>query len=251
MSIEQGIGAPQELDTGLTGVETANQFVRIRTAGVAGLVKRFEELANAATVPGTLRKVVRKASQPLFDEYKNLAQQREATGNLAASVTRKFVDYKEGAVCIVGPRQTGPVGDRPERRSGNHAWLVEFGTAPRKPGTRGRRTYINVHQSINGKFSRKGSFNNTEFENMGRGYYFLMGSKFEPSRQGQGKAGYSRDFSDSRGTREQHPITLKPGDTIAGMPALGLMQKAIAARGSEVLGILTSLLEKEIAVRGG
>jgi hypothetical protein len=99
--------------------------------------------------------------------------------------------------------------------------------------------------------TKAGGFNNTEFENMGRGYYFLMGSKFEPSRQGQGRAGYSRDFSDSYGTREQHPITLKPGDTLRPMPALKLMEKTIRSRGPEVLGILTSLLEKEIAVRGG
>jgi hypothetical protein len=130
MSIEQGIGAPRELDGGLTGVELANQFITVNTAGVRDLVKRFQDLTNAATAPATLRRIVRKASDPIFNDYKDRAQTFEATGNLAASVTRKYVDYPEGVVCVVGPRQTGPVGDSPERRSGNHAWLVEFGTGP-------------------------------------------------------------------------------------------------------------------------
>jgi hypothetical protein len=252
--ITQGIGAAQVLEDGLTGVESARQFVVVRTSGARDLVKRLEELSESASRTKLLREIVRKASQPIFDEYKRSAQEREATGNLAASVTRKFVEYPQGVACIVGPRQTGPVGDRPERRSGNHAWLVEFGTNRRKPGSQGRRTYINVHQNINRKFTQSGGFNNTEFENMSRGYYFLMGSKYEPSRQaGTGKPGYSRDFMLGKDGKsgEQHPITLRPGDTIAGMRRLGLMQKAIDSRGSECLGIMRNLLEQAIAVRGG
>lgn len=252
MALSQGIGEARDIGGG-TALERANQFVRISTAGVRDLVKRLEELANKATTPAILRKAVRTASKPLFDDYKNRAQSREATGNLAASVTRKYVDYPDGVVCIVGPRQTGPVGSTDTARSGNHAFLVEFGTSARKPGTQGRRIYINVHQRINGKMSRSGSFNNDQFEQMGRGYYFLMGSKYEPSRQGGGKAGYSKDFMLGKDGRsgEQHPITLHPGETIAAMPKLELMQKAIAATDRQVFAILKKTLEAEITSRGG
>ena len=252
MSLTQGIGEARDIGGG-TALESANQFVRISTSGVRDLVKRLEELANKATTPAILRKAVRTASKPLFDDYTNRAKSHEATGNLAASVTRKYKDYPEGVVCILGPRQTGPVGSTDTARSGNHAWLVEFGTNARKPGTQGRRTYINVHQRINGKMTRAGSFNNQQFEQMGRGYYFLMGSINEPSRQGGGKAGYSKDFMLGKDGRsgEQHPITLRPGDTLAPMPKLELMQKAISATDRQVFNILKKTLEAEITSRGG
>lgn len=252
MALTQGIGEARDIGGG-TAVESANQFVRISTAGVRDLVKRLEELANKATVPATLRKAVRTASKPLMDDYTTRARSHEATGNLAASVTRKYVDYPSGVACIVGPRQTGPVGSTDRARSGNHAFLVEFGTSARRPGTQGRRTYVNVHQMINRKMSRVGSFNNDQFEQMGRGYYFLMGSKYEPSRQGGGKAGYSKDFMLGKDGRsgEQHPITLHPGETLAAMPKLELMQKAIAATDRQVFAILKKTLEAEITSRGG
>lgn len=251
MALSQGTGAPNLSEDGLTGVERAGQFVTVRTAGARELVRRFRELA-AAAAPDILQRIVRRASEPIFNDYKALAQRHEATGNLAASVTRKYKNYAEGAVAVVGPRQTGPVGDRPEARSGNHAWLVEFGTAPRRPGTRGRRTYINVHQMINGKMSRSGSLNDEQFRSKGKGYYFLMGSLDYRRNQAAGRSGYSRDFAGPgpRGDgREQHPITLKPGDTIAGMPALHLMEDTIQANGNEVLAILKSELIKQINLR--
>jgi hypothetical protein len=186
-------------------------------------------------------------------DYEARAKSHEATGNLSASVTRKYVDYPEGVVVVVGPRQTGPVGSTSDRRSGNHAWLVEFGTDARKPGSRGRRVYVNVHQSINRRMRKSGSFNNTQFEQMGRGYYFLMGSINEPSRR-TGKPGYSRDFAGpgpGGDGRKQHPITLAPGETIAPMKPLGLMEKSISATGASVLAVLRSTLEAEINARGG
>jgi len=253
MAIEQGIGAPREFDDGSTAVQQANQFVTVRTAGTRDLVKRLRELAAAASLPDILRKAVRKASEPIFDGYQDRAKLHEATGNLAASVTRKYKDYPEGAVVIVGPRQTGPVGSTRDRRSGNHAWLVEFGTARRRPGTQGRRTYVNVHQMINRRMTKAGSFNNDQFASMGRGYYFLMGSIDEPSRQGGGKAGYSKDFMLGKDGKsgEQHPITLGPGDTIAEMKPMHLMQDTIMFNGSRCLQILRSALENEINRRGG
>ena len=252
--IEQGIGSAREIDGGSSAVERANQFVTVSTAGARDLVDRLLSLADAASSPKILRKAVRKAAEPLEANYVARATSREATGNLAASVAKKFVDYPNAAVCIVGPRQTGPVGSTPDRRSGNHAWLVEFGTGPRKPGSQGRREYVNVHRMINARMRRAGSFNNSQFESMGRGYYFLMGSINEPSRQGQGKAGYSRDFAGpgpGGDGRRQHPITLRPGDTIEPMPALGLMESSISSTASQVLAILRSQLEAEINARGG
>jgi hypothetical protein len=253
MALTQGIGAARVFEDGQTGVQKANQFVTVSTAGARDLVQRFLELATAATAPATLRKIVRKSSEPLMKDYAARAAAHEATGNLAASVTRKYVDYPEGVVCVIGPRQTGPVGSTPDRRSGNHAWLTEFGSGPRKPGSKGRRAYINVHQSINGRMRRSGSFNNTQFEQMGRGYYFLMGSINEPSRR-TGKPGYSRDFAGpgpGGDGRQQHPITLSPGDTIAPMPPLGLMEKTISSTASSVLALLRSQLSAEITARGG
>lgn len=251
MAIEQGIGTPR-FEGEFTSVQRAEQFVSIRVGSdIRDLVKRFRELATAASQPEVLRRVVRKASKPIFDGYTARAKRHEATGNLAASVTRKYVDYPTGAVCVVGPRQTGPVGSTPERRSGNHAWLVEFGSGRRKPGSKGRRAYVNVHQMINFRMTKAGSFNNDQFEQMKGGYYFLMGSINEPSRQSGGKPGYSKDFSDSYGRREQHPITLKPGESIEPMPALGIMEDTIASTSSQTLAMLRSALEAEINARGG
>jgi hypothetical protein len=255
MSLSQGIGSPREFDDGLTSVQQANQFVNIRIGqDVRDLVKRLEQLASVASRPEVLRRCVRKASKPIMDGYSSRAKMHEATGNLAASVTRKYVDYASAAVAVVGPRQTGPVGSTSSRRSGNHAWLVEFGTSARKPGTKGRRTYINVHQAINFRMRRAGSFNNDQFARMGSGYYFLMGSINEPSRQGGGKPGYSRDFAGpgpGGDGRQQHPITLRPGETIAAMPALRLMEETIASTASQSLAMLRGALEAEINARGG
>lgn len=255
MAISQGIGAPQVLESGQTGVERANQFVTVKTAGARDLVKRLNELVQAASSARILAEAVDRASRPIRDDYRDAARRHEATGNLYKSVGKPKVKTYAGtdgpaAVAVVGPRQTGPVGSRPGVESGNHAWLIEFGTKPRKPGTRGRRTYVNVHQMINKRMKFSGGFNDREFSQMGRGFYFLMGSKYE--REGaSGRPGYSRDFSDSYGTREQHPISLAPGDTIAGMRPLGLMERAITGNGSQALSILKAYLEREIAVRGG
>ena len=249
--ISPGVGAPREIDGGGTGVERAGQFVTIRTAGARDLVRRLEELAGAASRADIIKKACLKAAKPIEDDYRSLAQQHEATGNLHKSVTTIYRAYENGGVAVVGPRQTGRGGSQPGVESGNHAWLVEFGTGPRKPGSRGRRAYINVHQAINGKMRRAGSFNNTQFERMGKGYYFLMGSANDRGVVGNK---YSRDFAgpgEGGDGRPQHPITLKPGDTIRKMEPMSFMQDVIAANASEAFGILKAYLEAEISIRGG
>jgi len=247
LELSQGIGEARDIG-GSTGIESANQFVTIRTAGVRDLVAELRRRAGSATAP-ILKKIVKRAAMPIEKKYAELARNHTATGNLAASVTHEIKAYADGGViAVVGPRQTGSVGSTDDARSGNHAWLVEFGTSRRKPGSQGRRAYINVHQAINGKMSRKGSFNNSQFEAMGRGYYFLMGSINEPSRQGSGRAGYSRDFMLGKDGRsgKQHPITLRPGETIAPMKPLKLMQKTIDGTAGQVLEALKAGLEREL-----
>lgn len=251
MAITVGQGSPLSGDGGLTNLQVANKFVRIETAGARELVKQFQELASRAASVEVLQRIVRKASEPIFDGYKQRAREHEATGNLAASVTRKYKNYPEGAVAVVGPRQTGPIGDTPKARSGNHAWLVEFGTAARRPGTKGRRTYVNVHQMINGKMSRVGSLDDQKFRTAGGGIYFLMGSKDYRASAG-GRPGYSRDFAGpgpGGDGREQHPITLKPGETIRGMPPQHIMEDTVSANGRRVLEILKSELNRQIMLR--
>lgn len=239
-SITQNNPTPRDLG-GSTGLEQANQFVTIRTSGVRELVDRLNSLVTAVEANETLRKIVRKASRIVMDEYREMALRHEATGNLAKSVTVVRRSYNNGrggkaAVDIIGPRQTGRNKSQEGVESGNHAWLVEFGSGPRRPGTQGRRTYVNVHQSINGrmKLHPGKSMNDDQFKNAGRGYYFLMGSLRE---RGPGNS-YSRDFAgpgDGGDGRKQHPITLQPGETIAPMPALHIMSDVITACSGDVL----------------
>lgn len=248
--LTQSQGSAAVLDDGMTGLEKAGQFIVIRTAGVRDLVRRLTDLAGAAAAPQAIRSACLKAAAPLEAGYRQRAKEHEATGNLAKSVMTIYRAYPDGGAAIVGPRQTGNGSSKPGVESGNHAWLIEFGTKDRKPGSRGRRAYINVHQMINKRMDRAGSFNNTQFEKMSRGYYFLMGSAKE---RGTGNR-YSRDFAGPgpRGDgRRQHPISLGPGDTIAGVPPGHLMQDTIAANSRRVFSILKNALESEIAQRGG
>jgi hypothetical protein len=228
---------------GESSLEKTKGFVTIQTAGIREMAKELERLAGNAA-PRLLMDAVVKASRPIAVNYAAAARQIQATGNLADSVTTEKRPYARAAVAITGPRQTGPVGSRDSAVSGNHAWLVEFGSGRRKPGTQNRRTYVNVHQMINGKMRRHSSANDAQFARMSKGYYFLMGSINEPTRQGKGRAGYSRDFmlgNDGK-SGEQHPITLHPGETIAPMPAHHLMQKTIQS----TAGVVQSLLFAEI-----
>jgi hypothetical protein len=220
-------------------------FVSIQTAGAREVAKELELMAlRAQRDPGQLRaKAVKKASEIIKKGYK--AKINNVTDNLNKSIRTETRQYEGATVAVTGPRVTGPVGADPELGSGNHAWLVEFGTGARKPGTQGRRTYVNVHQMINGKMKRAGTFNNEQFASMGRGYYFLMGSKKERTRQAKMGSGYPHDFgSDAPG--EMHPITLKPGKTIKAMPAKHLMEKTISENSSAVLASLIANMKNYI-----
>ena len=82
------------------------------------------------------------------------------------------------------------------------------------------------------------------------GYYFLMGSIREPTRQARAGSGYPHDFAFTEG-RGQHPYTLHPGETYGAMPARELMQKTLASVGSQVnsslISLLTTAINKAIA----
>lgn len=242
---------------GGTAMQRATSFIVVRTAGVRELVEELKRLANVVEADQVLSAAVRAGSRIIAEDYRTIAERHGATGNLGRSVTiykRRYKNRSGGSavVDVVGPRQTGPVGSTKDMASGNHAWLVEFGTDRRRPGTKGRRTYVNVHVMVNRRMMlhRPGiSMNDEQFAKAGKGYYFLMGSKYEREGQPTARAGYSRDFSDSHGTREQHPITLEPGETIAPMPGLHIMEDVITATHSDVLEKMSSVLVAAINKR--
>lgn len=228
--------------SGQTANEIVKGFINIQTFGAREIAKKLEVMAfRAGQDAGKLReKAAKKAAKILERGYKDKI--RNATGNLTKSITTQVRQYEGATVAVTGPRVTGPVGADPEKGSGNHAWLVEFGTGPRKPGSQNRRAYINVHQAINGRMQRAGGFNNKQFEQMGRGYYFLMGSKNEPTRQAKAGSGYPHDFvpDGKGGTR---PFFLKPGETYKAMPAQHPMERTISENSSAVLAALIANMQ--------
>ena len=239
---------------GVTSLDRTKGFVSIQTQGVRELARELERVAGTLAAPGLLRKCVRQASKPIREGYKALASKPfaagsgGATGNLAKSTITKDKEYEGGqiAVAITGPRQTGPVGSQEGVESGNHAWLVEFGSGRRRPGTQNRRTYVNVHQMINGKMRRTSSaMNDEEFARRSRGYYFLMGSLNEPTRQSKRGKGYSHDFAGGK-DGETHPITLAPGESIDPMPAYAPMERTITSSAAQVQALLAQFIQAEI-----
>lgn len=243
--ITQGQGSPRDFG-GSSGKQLAEGFVNIQTAGAREFAEQLRKIAN---------KVGEDADRLLYESCRDAAkiiQQRyrskvgNVTGNLGKSVRIQKRSYpQDGAVlAIVGPYQSGRGASREGAESGNHAWLVEFGTVARKPGTRGRRTYLNVHQMINGKMRRAGSFNNDQFANMSKGYYYLMGSINEPTRQARMGRGYPHDFGETGG--KMHPVTLHPGETYGAMPAKHAMEQTIAETGPEVLNTLINGIQSKI-----
>lgn len=239
--ITQGQGSPRTFG-GQTGKSLAEGFVTVKTAGIREMAERLEALAAQMGEPKALESAVKKAGEHIKRGYK--AKIRNATGNLSKSVYIKTKTYDAAAVAIVGPRQTGSGRGTEENGSGNAAWLFEFGSGTRKPGTKGRRTYINVHQMINGKMRRHSSANNQQFANMSKGYYFLMGSKYEEARQAAMGKGYPHDFGISGG--KMHPITLHPGDTYARMPASHAMEKTISEQQGAVFDTLKAAIQANI-----
>lgn len=243
MAIQIDATMPRDFG-GRSARQIVEGFVNIRTAGAREVAQELELLAlRAMKDPGKLRaKAVKSAAEIIKKAYKSKIN--NVTDNLSKSMDTRIRQYDGATVAITGPRVTGPVGADPETGSGNHAWLVEFGSEPRKPGTQGRRTYINVHQMINGKMSRAGRFHDEQFANMGRGYYFLMGSKNERTRQAKAGSGYPHDFGSTNG--RMHPVTLKPGESIAPMPPQSTMQKTISENSSAVLSALIANMKNYI-----
>jgi len=240
--ITQGQGSPRTFG-GQTGKSLAEGFVTVKTAGIRELAEELQAIAAKMGEPKALEDAVKKAAEHIRRGYR--AKVGNATGNLKKSVRIKTKTYDAAAVAIVGPWQTGTGSATEKDGSGNHAWLVEWGTDRRKPGTKGRRTYLNVHQLINGKMRRHSSANNQQFANMSRGYYFLMGSIKEATRQARMGKGYPHDFGYTNG--KMHPITLHPGDTYPAMPAKHAMQKTIDEQQGAVFNTLKAAIENTLA----
>jgi hypothetical protein len=220
----------------------AEGFVTVRTAGIRELVEQLQALAKNVGKPDRLESIVRKGAKLIENDYKQRVG--DVTGGLQKSVKTKTKVYEGAVVAITGPLQTGATGSSNTQASGNHAWLVEFGSGRRRPGTQGRRTYINVHQMINGKMRRHSSANDQQFAAMSRGYYFLMGSRNEPTRQAREGRGYPHDFGFTNG--RQHPITLHPGEDYGAMPAKHPMERTIQAQGQAVYNTLEAAIKNTI-----
>lgn len=249
MALQRDNPVPNVSDIGLgTNDLQAGSFIRVQTAGMRDLAASLLKLSGSMG-PDLLARIVREASTPIREGYRFRAELHEATGNLAKSVKTKTKKYDGAAVAITGPEQTGNRGADNDRPSGNHAWLVEFGTPRRRPGTANRRTYVNVHQKINGKMRTSGTLNDKEFASRGRGYYFLMGSLREPTRQNKRGSGYSHDFMSGMSIKGIVPMTLKPGETYGGMPKLALMEQTINQRKDAVLSYMKQRLTAEINAR--
>jgi hypothetical protein len=243
---------PRILPTGQTAREAAEGFIGIRLEGVDELIR---SLLRAATQVGEdatprLNAACRVAMREVMNNYKRIVP--DVTGNLRKSVRIRGIKNQRArgvGVAIGGPQhivggggKTGRAWDVEVKGAGNHAWLVEFGTGRRRPSTQNRRTYINVHQKINGRFRRIGDrgkkwFDNEQFERMGRGFYFIMSSRDEPTRRARRGSGYPHDFG---------PIAIAPNETYGAMPPRNAMERAILSSKSRTLSILTDAIRGEI-----
>jgi hypothetical protein len=248
--INEGRGFPN-VRGGRTNKQAAG-FVNVDTRGVQELSQRLVNEASRMDASGksgeeALKRAISPALKILGDRYKdNIGP--DVTGNLRKSVQNKYVPYpKDSAVIgIVGPKSTGRGAANELEGSGNHAWLVEWGTPRRRPGTNNRRTYVNVHRLINGKMKRHAtSMNDEQFQNASRGYYFLMGSINEPTRQAKFGSGYPHDFMSNQ-AGDIRPMTLHPGETYGGMKAKHPMRDAITAQGNNARRALEAALIAQV-----
>jgi hypothetical protein len=227
---------------GQTGKQLTNAFVTVKTAGIRELAEKLEMLGARMGEPKALQNCVKLAGEHIKKGYK--AKVNKVTENLSKSVRIETKSYDAAAVAIIGPWQSGTSGATSKQASGNHAWLHEFGSDARKPGTKGRRTYLNVHQMINGKMRRHSSANNSQFANMSKGYYFLMGSINEATRQAKMGSGYPHDFGTTDG--KMHPVTLNPGETYGAMPASHSMEKTIGEQQNAVFNTLQTAIQNTL-----
>ena len=235
---------PRVLDGGQTGAQRAAGFVTVQTSGARDLARKLlrasTQFGADATKP--LTDAARKAMKPVMGRYIAKAKSSQVSGNLWRSVQ---VEAGKNKYAGVGIAVGGPVHvvnsdkwDIEKKGAGNHAWLVEFGTGRRRPATQGRRTYLNVHEKINNSFRKMPNagrpFDNEQFERMGRGFYFIMGTKNNPHRK-QG-AGYPHDFL----------MALAPGQTYGPMPARHWMEQSIREGAGAALQSLLVALQQQI-----
>jgi hypothetical protein len=135
----------------------AQAFIRIGVEGIRPILETLENVAGVLSAGESLERVLERAARPIRDTYRAAALRHDATGNLAKSTTIKTKTYRPGvSVAIAGPRHTGSQGATGSQASGNHSWLVEFGSnGRRKPSSRGtRKTYVNVHEVINRRMTK-------------------------------------------------------------------------------------------------
>jgi hypothetical protein len=228
---------------GQTGSSIAGGFLSFRVEGLDDLVANLLRASVRAGIDAQkpLNDACRKGAQKVMAAYAQSLP--TVTGNLKRSVTvRQFRKKTRPGVggAIGGPVHVkeGEEWDVLKRGAGNHAWLHEFGTGPRRPGTQGRRTLVNVHQRINGRFRRVGDGNqwlrNDEFDRLGRGNFFIM-SSYEKRKNFRGR-GYPGEFL----------MALESGDTYGAMPAAGKMEAAIRSSGSAVMSTLMQALADQV-----
>lgn len=225
-------------DPSLSASQVAGAFLRINTSGIEAAVERLLEVAGVFG-EAQMKSAVREALKPIQKAYKaNLPA--NVTGNLRKSVGTKVKTYNSGVTFgIVGPRHyaSGSEWDVEERGAGNHAWLIEYGTKRRRPGTQNRRTYVNVHRRINGKMKRHATgITDEQFSNLSRGYYFIMSSYNEPTRQRKKGSGYPHDFI----------MTLQPGETYKGVEGTRPMTRAIGSQSSNARRALEQAIRRKI-----
>jgi len=227
----------------MSNLATAISFVRLRIddRSINLLRDTLQDLQGVFDSQRTLEDILRQAGRPIQSAYKNGLRAHDATGNLSASTRIKTKRYSASgvAIAVVGPVQTGREGATQDRPSGNHAWLFEFGSNGRRsPSTRstGRKTYVNVHQLVNRRMRLAARLEDSDtFASRGRGYYFLMSSWKEPTRQRRAGKGYSHDFLPGKKV-----YTLQAGETYGAMPAYSLMQNSIRSQASRAQSIIRS-----------
>lgn len=220
----------------------AEAFVKVQITGIKGVMDTFDSIIEPFERADVLAKICSKAAGPVAKTYRAKALTHDATGNLAKATTIKTKKYPYAAAAIAGPRQTGNKPSTKTVASGNHAWLVEFGSHGRRmPDSADKKTYITVHKAINGKMTVHRKLEDADrFQARSRGFYFLMSSYYNPTRLARRGKGYTHDFlpAGSDGNPNIHPYTLQPGETYGAMPAYHLMETTIAAKNAEVIAIL-------------
>ena len=235
---------PRDLGGGQTGSSRVAGFVRIQV----NEKEAIEALLRAATRAGKdatpfLNAACREAMQVVMKEYRSRIN--NVTDNLSKSVDVRNIKNQKArgvGVAIGGPRhvKSGNEWDVEVKGAGNHAWLYEFGTGRRKAGTQGRRTTVDVHQRINGRFRRIGDATqwqrNDQFDRLGRGNYFIMSSFKEPTRDAKRGIGYPHDFF----------MALESGDTYGAMRPSHAMERAIEAARGPAMNTLIEAIKGQI-----